>query len=238
MTIKKIVTTCVAILLVCLTAVCGQTINIAGETVQTELDTPSVSTAPTTTITNNLVFSTLSTSRPLTTTEPQETTTKPEITSTAEVYTVTKAETLTRKSLIFNKTEKQLDKYTPRTFEYEILSAINNERIKNGLNKLNMNTELCSIAAIRSKEASINWSHVRPNGTMCESIFEEYNIPAVHIGENLAKSTVKDCELIMNGWMNSPTHRDNILENDYNDCGIAIYEASDGRVYIATIFSK
>jgi uncharacterized protein YkwD len=41
---------------------------------------------------------------------------------------------------------------------------------------------------------------------------------------------------VVNGWMNSPGHRENILNARYDREGIGIAVSSDGKVYVTQNF--
>jgi uncharacterized protein YkwD len=37
-------------------------------------------------------------------------------------------------------------------------------------------------------------------------------------------------------WMESPTHRENILDRSYSSAGVGVATARDGRVYVTQIY--
>ncbi len=112
-----------------------------------------------------------------------------------------------------------------------IFRAVNNIRVENGLQALKVDTSLVRAAQIRAEEASIVWSHTRPNGTSCFTVCENA------YGENLAFTYEDDVVTdVINMWMNSLSHRDNILFSEFETMGIATYVADNGDVYVAQIF--
>ena len=116
------------------------------------------------------------------------------------------------------------------TVEAQILEGINAERAAAGLSALTYDAEMEDGADTRCAEATRKWSHTRPDGT------EYWTADADHIyGENLSKdySTVTE---IVDGWMASPTHRDNILFEDFKTCAIGVLKAKDGTYCIAMEF--
>jgi len=50
-------------------------------------------------------------------------------------------------------------------------------------------------------------------------------------GENVAKTSFFDIAMIMNGWMNSPGHRANILRDQFTHFGSEIAHSETGFVY-------
>lgn len=108
-------------------------------------------------------------------------------------------------------------------FENELLSSVNSERAKLGLEPLSLNSKLSEFALIRAAEAGVRWSHTRPDGTSCFTVLDtdpEFRNQLSEAGENLAwnQTTVTK---VMQDWMNSPGHRANIVKESYNAVGLA-----------------
>lgn len=102
-----------------------------------------------------------------------------------------------------------------------VLELVNKARAAQGVDALTLDPDLCKAAAIRAEELGTYFSHDRPDGTSCFTVFEEVGIKSYHAaGENIA-SRYADANAVMNGWMNSPGHRANILSEDYSRIGIA-----------------
>ena len=118
---------------------------------------------------------------------------------------------------------------------YQVLALVNQIRRENGLNELYMDYTLVEVANIRSEEASRNWSHTRPDGTSYSTVFSMYNVYGT-VGENLAygQSTADE---VVRDWMNSPSHRDNILYSGFNRIGISIYNYN-GTIYWSQEFAN
>lgn len=114
----------------------------------------------------------------------------------------------------------------------QLANAINYERVAAGLKPLSFvtNCPLEDAALIRAEEASICWSHTRPDGS------DWYTVnPDIMHGENLACG-YSTCEATMTAWMNSPTHKYNILTPDFNFMAIGVYDL-DGQYFVALEFS-
>ncbi len=58
------------------------------------------------------------------------------------------------------------------------------------------------------------------------------------IGENLFyyEDNYNFDALAVKGWMESPTHRQNILDRNWTATGIGVAESRDGRIYITQVF--
>lgn len=114
-----------------------------------------------------------------------------------------------------------------------MLNAVNEERAKNGLPELTLNSELCENAQIRAEEISSqdDISHVRPDGSGCFTVLT-VNYSAA--GENLAEGQESPEEAVKE-WMKSEAHRENILSDKFSQAGFACYE-SGGTKYWVQLF--
>lgn len=114
-----------------------------------------------------------------------------------------------------------------------MLAAVNTERAKVGKNALTMSAGLCNCASIRAKEIAVSFSHTRPNGTSCFSVLGEVGVNYTACGENLAKGQASVTD-VMNSWMNSSGHRENILssKHDYNYFGCACYSVGGVNYWV------
>lgn len=120
-------------------------------------------------------------------------------------------------------------------FRNEILTRVNNERAANGLKPLSMNFELNKAGDVRAKEIVTRFAHTRPDGTFCFTALDGLNLPYYsYMGENIA-SGFPDPSSVMTGWMNSPTHRENILNTNYKYVGIGVVY-SGGKYHWTQIF--
>lgn len=122
------------------------------------------------------------------------------------------------------------------SFGSQVLKLVNVERAKVGLNPLSMSQKLLAPANKRAVEIKTSFSHTRPNGTEWSTVLKEYNVSVQTAGENIAYG-YNTPELVMNGWMNSPGHRANILNANYNNIGVGVYEVN-GTVYCTQLFSN
>lgn len=108
-------------------------------------------------------------------------------------------------------------------------NQVNNIRAEYGLNTLRWDGKLEQVAEVRARECCQSFSHTRPNGKQWYTVNSK-----IQGGENLAYgfNTATD---VVNAWMDSPSHRDNILYDEFKTMAIAIYEL-DGEWYISQQF--
>lgn len=114
------------------------------------------------------------------------------------------------------------------TTESEILVLMNQEREELGLSNLVYDSDLTTAAQVRAEECSEpvdNFSHTRPDGEDWWTVD-----PDVCYGENLA-SGYDDATEAVAAWIASPSHYENIVNGEYQACGIGIYDS-----YIACEF--
>lgn len=104
-------------------------------------------------------------------------------------------------------------------FESEVVRLVNIERTKNGLPELVQDEELGKATDIRAKEIGTVFSHTRPDGSSCFTVFEELEIEYGWAGENIAYGYRTPAEVV-EGWMNSTGHRANILSENYTKIGV------------------
>lgn len=116
----------------------------------------------------------------------------------------------------------------------ELLKQINQKRTANGLSMLSYSADLQASADIRAKESVQNFSHLRPDGRGCETaVTVDYAVT----GENLIQVTNEfaTADIMVDTWMNSPSHRNNILLASFTKMAVGIY-VSNGTTYVSTIF--
>lgn len=112
--------------------------------------------------------------------------------------------------------------------EKQMLSMVNAERIKEGLNPVKADAELTEVARQHSRDmfARGYFSHVTPEGVGPFDRMRESGVRFTHAGENLALAQTLD--IAHSGLMHSPGHRANILRPQFGRLGIGII---DGGVY-------
>lgn len=114
-----------------------------------------------------------------------------------------------------------------------ILDIVNQERSKVGLLPLGFNIRLSAIAEGKAVDM-INkqyFAHVSPSGTDVAKLAKTYGYEYIFLGENLAMGDFFSSKDVMEGWMNSPGHRANILNQNYTEIGISALQGNwEGRV--------
>ena len=102
-------------------------------------------------------------------------------------------------------------------FAGDIIRLTNEERAKAGKKPLRPAFDLSDAAATRAEEASRKYSHERPDGSLFNTVLEEGSYKTA--GENLQAGTSNPEDAIYQ-WMHSPSHRENILSDEFDEIGV------------------
>lgn len=109
----------------------------------------------------------------------------------------------------------------------QIISLTNEKRQENGLPPLKLDPELTEAAAAKAADmfARNYWAHVSPIGTQPWYFITQAGYLYRYAGENLARD-FSDPASVVNAWMASPSHRDNVLNSHYQDIGVAVVDGN------------
>ncbi len=121
-----------------------------------------------------------------------------------------------------------------------IVDLTNDEREDEDLGQLRRNDSLDVAATLKAQHMAENeyFSHYAPDGTTPWHWFGVANYNFVHAGENLAIHFT-DSGDVVDAWMDSPTHRANIMKGDFTEIGVGTAEGRyDGykTIYVVQLF--
>lgn len=120
----------------------------------------------------------------------------------------------------------------------EVLNLVNGIRADEGLKPLELDTQLLNVANIRANECGELYSHTRPNGTSCFTAFDEAGIKNwKKRGENLAED-YSTAEEVVEAWMNSSAHRENILNPEYEYMGVAVVKINGHSYWVQEFLTR
>jgi uncharacterized YkwD family protein len=120
--------------------------------------------------------------------------------------------------------------------ESTMLGLVNSARTANGLKPLSSNSQLTKVARLKSQDLAKNnyFSHMSPTYGSPFDMMKKYGISYLYAGENLAKnSNVTAAETSL---MNSPAHKKNILNPEFNQIGIGVAASNDGSKIYTQMF--
>lgn len=129
-------------------------------------------------------------------------------------------------------------------FELKILAdnmgtLINTERKARGLRELYAVPYLNECSEIRAEEASISYSHTRPNGEPASDVIDYEKFKYGYFAENLAAGSGNASD-ILNQWKNSSKNWAAIINQDITHMGIGVFYSpeSEYKWYWCTIFTN
>jgi uncharacterized protein YkwD len=112
-----------------------------------------------------------------------------------------------------------------------LLAAHNRERKKEGRPPLALSAKLTAAALVHAKDMAVNQmpDHTGTDGSKVADRVKRTGYIYVRLGENIAWGQGSVDE-VMDTWMKSPGHRENILA-DFTEMGGARFAAEDGEPY-------
>jgi uncharacterized protein YkwD len=119
----------------------------------------------------------------------------------------------------------------------EVLTLVNAARQRAGAAPLTLATPLNSAAQAHAQDLANHQrlSHSGSNGSTLRSRIDATGYNWRAIGENVAMGQPTAAE-VMRGWMNSPGHRQNLLNPTFTELGLGLAEAG-GRRYWVQVFA-
>lgn len=107
----------------------------------------------------------------------------------------------------------------------KLFELTNKERIKYGLSPLKYNQTLANAAYEKAQNMlKLNyWAHYAPDGTTPWDFFMSSGYKYKYAGENLAKD-FSLADAVVAAWMDSKTHKENILRKEYDEIGFAVVD--------------
>ncbi|MFP7478220.1 CAP domain-containing protein [Terribacillus saccharophilus] len=110
-------------------------------------------------------------------------------------------------------------------FEQQVVDLTNKEREKAGLQPLKADAELSKVARAKSQDMADNgyFDHNSPTYGSPFDMMKSFGISYKTAGENIAQGQ-KTPEEVVEAWMNSQGHRENILNADYTNIGVGYVE--------------
>lgn len=106
-----------------------------------------------------------------------------------------------------------------------LANLANADRVQSGVEGLSYSPKLAEVAQLKANDMALKsyFSHNAPDGTEPWHWFEQAGYRFTHAGENLAVFFSDSVE-VEKAWMNSPTHRENILNGNFTEVGIGLAE--------------
>ncbi|MTI69639.1 MAG: SafA/ExsA family spore coat assembly protein [Firmicutes bacterium] len=126
-----------------------------------------------------------------------------------------------------------------KALENEVIRLVNIERSKHGLEMLKGNWQLSRCARYKSKDMVNNnyFAHYSPVYGSPFKMMENFGLKFTAAGENIAKGQ-QSPKQVMNSWMNSPGHRNNILSPSFSEIGVGLAKDKYGTYHWTQMFMR
>lgn len=125
------------------------------------------------------------------------------------------------------------------TDELEVFNLINEQRTKNGLSALKIDSEVQNVARIKAQDMVNNnyFSHTSPTYGSPFDMLNSFKVSYKTAGENIAGNSSNSSAVT--AWMNSSGHKANILNSSFNYTGIGAVKGSKyGKIYVQMFIGK
>ncbi|CAH0768956.1 unnamed protein product [Bemisia tabaci] len=125
------------------------------------------------------------------------------------------------------------------SIESQVVTLVNEERAKHGRSPLRELRELSKLA--RTKSADMRdrgyFDHTSPRLGSASKMMKDAGLKAWASGENIAAGQTT-AQTVMNSWMNSQGHRENILSPDFKEIGVGFAKGGSWGYYWTQMFIK
>ena len=122
----------------------------------------------------------------------------------------------------------------------EAVELLNQLRREHRLNALSWvpNSDLQKAAQLRAREIEEYFSHTRPDGSSCFTVFEQFGLIYSHCGENIAYGTNVSPAQVIEMWKNSKGHYKNIVTPDFREIGLACHISGDLVYWVQLFYTR
>ncbi|OAH55188.1 hypothetical protein AWH48_20200 [Domibacillus aminovorans] len=130
-------------------------------------------------------------------------------------------------------TEQKAEAGSVSAFEQQVFELVNQERAKQGVSPLQLDTKLSDVARTKSQDMKNKgyFSHQSPTYGSPFDMMKQFGITYKAAGENIAKGQ-QTPEEVMDAWMNSDGHRKNILSADFTHIGVGYVDGHWTQMFI------
>ncbi len=126
--------------------------------------------------------------------------------------------------------------------EAQLFSGANDVRRQHHLGALRASPALAEVALAHAQDMARNdyLSHINPEGQNPLQRVQAAGIEGFKLlAENIGSSNVTDDRVstIVEEWLRSPRHRENLLNPAFNTSGVAVIEAPNGRTLAVQLYA-
>lgn len=115
-------------------------------------------------------------------------------------------------------------------FRVSVFHLVNNARIESGKQPLIYSVQLEKTAQMHAEDMVKRdfFAHVNPDGFDVMIRVKTYKYDQRDVGENIALGQITPAD-VMEGWLNSLPHRENLLKSNFTEMGVGIIEVKGGE---------
>lgn len=143
-----------------------------------------------------------------------------------------------------NKSQRGVLSYATNVSSAALLAATNKEREANSKTDFTLNQQLSAAAQAKADDMAKRdyWSHNTPDGKAPWVFIDASGYQYQKAGENLAYGFANSQETV-SGWMNSPSHKENILDPSFREVGFGIansenYQSSGPETIVVAMYGN
>ncbi|WP_027338635.1 CAP domain-containing protein [Halonatronum saccharophilum] len=125
------------------------------------------------------------------------------------------------------------------TMEAQVVELVNIEREKYGLEPYKHNGQVSNVARTKAEDMRDNnyFAHTSPTYGSPFEMLQEFNVQFTAAGENIAQGQ-PTAQAVMDAWMDSPGHRENILSEEFTYIGVGLAKDGQGNTYWVQMFIR
>lgn len=144
--------------------------------------------------------------------------------------------------LVANLVARQTDQnFLAAVVPAEVIALTNTEREVNKVGDVSPNALLTNAAQAKASDMAYKgyFSHTGPDGKTPWQWISESGYAYQYAGENLAVRFI-DSQDVVNAWMQSPTHRENIVKSVYTNIGVGVAQGifqGEPATYVVQYFA-
>lgn len=134
--------------------------------------------------------------------------------------------------------------YATNTSISGLLQSTNQKRTANGKSNLGINSKLNKAAQAKANDMAARnyWSHNTPEGEEPWIFIDQAGYAYTQAGENLAYGFLTSSDTVT-GWMNSPSHKANMLDGNYQEVGFGFannpnYQSDGEQTIVVAMYGK
>lgn len=124
--------------------------------------------------------------------------------------------------------------------ETALVAAVNEVRVREGLIPLRRDAAIDAVARAHSRDMAVRryFAHETPEGLTPPDRLARGGVRDITLaGENVGLTNRGDPNAeIVQGWLASPVHRQNLLAPMFNGTGVGIARGSDGTLYYTQLY--